>query len=282
LSHKSTSEGRRTAAALSAPIVIVLLVVLVWPMLTLVLRSVAGEAGGFDPSRYGEVLTSSRYLGSLLFTAVLAVASTTLALVICVPAGLYLERDRSRTGRLLSVAMTIPLSLPGVVIGFFVILLLGNTGVVPRLAEAVTGERTLQVAYTWAGLLLAYLYFQIPRVVLVVRGAAGAVRTDAIDAARSLGASTATIYRRVVLPALRPALASSSALALATAFGAFGTAATLSRGMRVVPLEVASAFTDAFRPELAATLSVLLAVVTTAILVGVSSLGDVRVRRSRP
>ena len=275
-------EGRRPPAALVAPVVVVLLVLLAWPMTMLVLRSVATPDGGWSLARYADVLTSGRYLESLLFTAALAVGSTALALVICLPAGLYLERDRSRQGRLLAVAMTIPLSLPGIVIGFFVILTVGTTGVVPKLAETVTGERAFQIAYTWVGLLLAYLYFQIPRVVLVVRGAAGAVRPEAIAAARSLGASTATIYRRVVLPALRPALASSAALALATAFGAFGTAATLSRGMRVVPLEVASAFTDAFRPELAATLSVLLALLTTAILVGVGNLGDARVKVSTP
>lgn len=273
--------GRRLprAAALGAPLVVLLLVVLVWPLLTMAMRSVAGEGGGVDLSRYVEVVTSGRYVGSLVYTSVLAVASTVLALVLCVPAGLYLERDRTRTGRALAVAMTVPLSLPGIVIGFFIILTVGNTGVVPKLAEAVTGERMLQISYTWAGLLLGYLYFQIPRVVLVVRGAAGAVRPEAVDVARSLGASTATVYRRVVLPALRPAIGTSAALALATAFGAFGTAATLSRGIRVVPLEVASAFTDAFQPELAATLSVLLAVLTTAILVGVGRLGEARVSR---
>ncbi len=276
--------GRASArrAILGLPLVAVLLIVLVWPMLTLAARSVAGDDGGVTLARYGDVLTSSRYLDSIVFTAVLALASTLLALVICVPAGLYLERDRSRTGRLIAVATTIPLSLPGVVIGFFIILTVGNTGVVPKAAEALTGERMLQIAYTWGGLLLGYLYFQVPRVVLVVRGAAGAVRQEAVDVARSLGASTATTYRRVVLPALRPAITSSAALALATAFGAFGTAATLSRGIRPVPLEVASAFTDAFQPELAATLSVLLAVLTTAILVVVGRLGERRVRRSTP
>lgn len=266
--------------SLGGPLVVVLLVLLVWPMLTMLMRSLGTADGGLSVARYVEVLTSERYLTSLVFTAAVSAASTVLALAICVPAGLYLERDSSRSGRLLAVALTIPLSLPGIVIGFFIILSVGNTGVVPKLAEVLTGERALQVAYTWIGLLLGYLYFQIPRVVLVVRGAAGSVRTETLEAARSLGAGTFTVYRRVILPTIRPALASAAALALATGFGAFGTAATLSRGMRVMPLEVASAFTDAFQPELAATLSVVLAVVTTAVLVGVGRLGERRSVRS--
>lgn len=280
MSRSVRATERRTLVTLGGPLVLVLLVLLVWPMLTILGRSVGAPDGGFTVARYGEVLTSARYLSSLVFTAAVSVASTILALMICVPAGLYLERDASRSGRLLAVALTIPLSLPGIVIGFFIILSVGNTGVVPRLAEGVTGERLFQVAYTWVGLLLGYLYFQIPRVVLVVRGAAGAVRAETLEVARSLGAGTFAVYWRVILPTIRPALASAAALALATGFGAFGTAATLSRGMRVMPLEVASAFTDAFQPELAATLSVLLAVVTTAVLVGVGRLGERRTVRS--
>lgn len=272
---------RRAIASLGLPFIAIILVLLVWPMLIILLRSLRNPDGSLGLDTYLAVLTNSRYQDSLLFTAGLAIGSTILALAICVPAGLYLERDTSRTGRLLAVALTIPLSLPGIVIGFFIILMLGNTGVMPKLTESVTGERSFRVAYTWIGLLLGYLYFQLPRVVLVVRGAAGAVKHDTIDVARSLGASTLTVYRRVVLPTLRPALASAAALALATAFGAFGTAATLSRGIKVIPLEVASAFTESFQPDRAAALSVLLAVLTTVILVGVGQVGERRVRRSR-
>lgn len=265
---------------LLTPLLVALALLLAWPLVTLAMTSATGEGGGIDASRYVAVLTSPRYLRVFAITGAIAFASTAIALVLCVPAAIYLhtaeQAGEVRTARMLAVALSLPLSLPGIVIGFFVILLFGFSGVVPEAAEALTGDRRLQIAYTSGGLLIGYVYFQIPRIVLVVRGAAKGVSWEAVDAARTLGASTLTTYRRVVLPALRPAIANAAGLGLATAFGAFGTAATLSRGVSVVPLEIAATFTERFRPEEAATLSILLALVTTGVLVCVARLGTKR------
>ncbi|WP_246210763.1 ABC transporter permease [Phytoactinopolyspora alkaliphila] len=257
------------------PLLIMVSCLLLWPLGVIAVRSMRSD-DGFTLGRYGDVLTSSNYLESFLITSVLAIGSTVIALLLCVPAALYLERTRTRTSRAISVGLTIPLSLPGIVIGFFVILLFGTTGLFPVTADQLFGSPIGQIAYTFTGLLIGYLYFNIPRVILVVRGAVAQVSTESIDAARTLGASAAHVYARVVLPALRPAVASASALSLATAFGAFGTAATLSRGYRVVPLDIAASFTERFDPQLAATLSVLLALITTGILVGVNKLGEAK------
>lgn len=271
-------QERRTSMWLGLPLLVMVAGLLLWPLGVIAIRSLTFPDGHVGLGRYGDVLTDGDYLRSFLITSVLAVLSTVIALALCVPAALYLERTRDRLSRLMAAAMTIPLSLPGIVIGFFVILLFGTTGVVPVTTRQMFGSGVGQLAYTFGGLLIGYLYFNIPRVILVVRGAVAEVSPEVIDAARSLGANPMHVYRRVILPALLPSIASASALSLATAFGAFGTAATLSRGYRVVPLDIAAAFTEQFKPELAATLSVLLAVVTTAILVGVGRLGERRTR----
>jgi len=270
------------ASTLSAPFLIIVLTLLFWPLIILAQRSLQPEAGkGLTLALYGEVITSSTYLRAFMNTAIISVLSTVLALVICIPAAIYIEGKGGRGRKWLAVALTIPLSLPGIVIGFFVILNFGLTGVVPQLIERVTGRRELVLAYTFWGMLLGYLYFQIPRVVLVMRGAISAISQDSIDAARTLGASTLRVYFEVILPALRPAIISASSLSLATGFGAFGTAATLSRGYRVVPLEIAAAFTENFKPAQAGALSLLLMLITTTILFGVGNLDTARTRRRR-
>lgn len=270
------------ASVLSAPFLVIVLTLLLWPLMILGQRSLQPEGGkAFSLALYGEVVTSSSYIRAFLNTAVISVLSTVLALVICIPAAIYIEGKGGRGRKLLAVALTIPLSLPGIVIGFFVILNFGLTGVVPQLIEKVIGRRELVLAYTFWGMLLGYLYFQIPRVVLVMRGAISAISQDSIDAARTLGASTLRVYFEVILPALRPAIISASSLSLATGFGAFGTAATLSRGYRVVPLEIAAAFTENFKPAQAGALSLLLMLITTTILFGVGNLDTARTRRRR-
>lgn len=238
------------------------------------MQSLSGDASAaFSLSTYVEVLSDPRYLQAFLYTALLAVASTVLALIICTPAAIYIEGESTRARRLAAIALTLPLSLPGIVIGFFVILWLGRTGIITELLREITPFRNPQLAYTFWGLLIAYVYFQIPRIVLVLRGAVAGISHDAVDVARTLGASPLRVYWEVVLPALRPALISAASLSLATAFGAFGTAATLSRRIRVVPLEIAALFTSSFQPERAAALSIMLGLVTVTLILGIGRFG---------
>ncbi|MGH8878141.1 MAG: ABC transporter permease, partial [Stackebrandtia sp.] len=259
---------RPVSLLLGLPLAVIVACLLLWPLGVLAMTSLISDTGGVSFDNYVAVLSNPDYLESFMWTSILAFGSTAIALVLCVPAALYIERTNSRASRAIAVALTIPLSLPGIVIGFFIILVFGRTGLVP----VMTGFG--DIAYTFTGLLLGYLYFNIPRVILVVRGAVAQVPHDTLDAARTLGATPVHVYQRVVIPTLRPAIASASALSLATAFGAYGTAVTLSRGYRVVPLDIADSFTESFQPERAATLSVVLAIVTTLLLVGVSRLGE--------
>lgn len=232
-------------------------------------RSVGAEVSfGY----YLDIASDPRYLRSFLFTTYLALLSTLGALAICLPVAFYLERRPSRGKRLAAAALTLPLSLPGIVIGFFIILGFGRTGVVTRVIEGATGWRNPQIAFTFWGLLLGYVYFQIPRVVLVLRGAIANLHPDVLSVARTLGLTPSAVFLRVVLPSLAPAILNAATLSLATAYGAFGTAATLSRGVRVIPLEIAALFTERFQPERAAALSVVLALVTMGLMVALSRL----------
>jgi putative spermidine/putrescine transport system permease protein len=122
-------------------------------------------------------------------------------------------------------------------------------------------------------MLLGYVYFQIPRVILTIRGAVSNISQDVLDAARTLGASTFQVYFHVIFPTLKPSIVSASSLSLATGFGAFGTAATLSRGYKVLPLEIAAAFTENFQPKLAGAMSVILVLITILMLFGVNKFG---------
>jgi len=268
-------------AILIGPFLLALLVVLVWPMGQLVSMSFGIDAPTL--ANYKTMFANPRFWEALRNTLSISFASTLLALAFCVPAAIYLESPtKSKLEQALRraavVILSIPLSLPGIVIGFFVILFVGNTGIVPKIFEIVVGERRLQIAYSYYGILLGYIYFQIPRIILVIRGEAAKLSWDAVLVARTLGATTFRTYFTVILPQIRSAMLSAGSLSVATAFGAFGTAATLSRGFRVVPLEIASAFTENFQPEMAAAMSVVLTFTIISVLLGIWRIaGGVRV-----
>jgi len=191
----------------------------------------------------------------------LSVAVTLATLVIGATVGIYLARRSFFGKRLLLALLTLPLSFPGVIIGFFVILLGGRQGLVAELSSQLFGER-ITFAYGLLGLFLAYLYFSLPRAIATYAAAAEAMDLQLEEAARSLGASRLRIVRDVWLPELAPTTVACGAILFATSMGAFGTAFTLASKFEVVPITIYNEFTNYANFALAASLSIALGLAT--------------------
>ncbi|MDR1242714.1 MAG: ABC transporter permease [Deltaproteobacteria bacterium] len=216
-------------------------------------------------SIYGQVLANPRYWSSLVDTVLLSLVVTFAALIIGGMAALFLERNAFPGRDFLVGILILPLSFPGVVVGFMVIMLAGRQGLIGLAANAIFGSR-LVFAYSMAGLFAGYLYFSIPRVVTTVMAAAGKLDTTQEEAARTLGASPLRTLVDVTIPALVPALASTGAICFATSIGAFGTAFTLATEINVLPIVIYTEFTLFANFATATMLSVVLGVVTWLIL----------------
>ncbi|MET3517315.1 putative spermidine/putrescine transport system permease protein [Pseudacidovorax sp. 1753] len=216
-------------------------------------------------SAYFAVLTQPRYLTSMLQTLALSVVVTLATLLLGAAVGLYLARQRFAGRRLLLAVLTLPLSFPGVIVGFFVILLGGRQGLVADISSSLGGER-LTFAYGLLGLFLAYLYFSLPRAIAAYTAAAEAMDPALEEAARSLGASRIAIARDVWVPELAPTTLACGAIVFATAMGAFGTAFTLASKFEVIPITIYDEFTNYANFALAASLSIALGLVTWAVL----------------
>lgn len=224
-----------------------------------------GASGPRGVAEYAAIVTNGNYFSSLVSTVLLSAGVTFASLVIATIAGLFLERNRF-PGRSVVVAMlTFPLAFPGVVVGFLVILLAGRQGLIGDLTELVAGER-LVFAYSMAGLFLGYLYFSIPRVILTIMAAAEKLDPRLEEAARALGASPWRVVVDVIVPGLAPALLSAGAICFATAMGAFGTAFTLATRINVLPITIYTEFTNYANFATAASLSLVLGVITWAAL----------------
>jgi putative spermidine/putrescine transport system permease protein len=255
------SPARRDRARLllmAVPAFVVFAAFFLLPLARLV--AVAGQ-GPEGAATYIAVLTNPRYFHSLVATILLSAGVSLATLGICGVAGVFLERNRFFGRPLLVAMMTLPLSFPGVVVGFMVIMLAGRQGVLGELTLALFGEK-LVFAYSMAGLFIGYLYFSIPRVILTVMAAAEKLDPKLEEAARSLGASTWRVTRDVIVPGLMPAFVSSGAIAFATAMGAFGTAFTLATNIDVLPMTIYTEFTLNANFATAASLSLVLGAIT--------------------
>ena len=214
---------------------------------------------------YFEILTNARYLASIVNTLVLSLVTTFVTLLIGAATGIYLARRTFRGRQVLLSLLTLPLAFPGVIIGFFVILLGGRQGLVAQFSSAL-GMGRITFAYGLLGLFLAYLYFSLPRAVASYTAAAESIDIQLEEAARMLGASRWHITRDVWIPQLAPTTVSCGAIIFATAMGAFGTAFTLASRIEVLPITIYNEFTNYANFATAASLSIALGLITWGVL----------------
>ena len=146
---------------------------------------------------------------SLVVVAVNALMGTLIAWV--------LVRDNFRGKALVNALIDLPFALPTIVAGLTLLALYG-----PRSPFGVN------IAYTQAGILVALLFVTLPFVVRAVQPVLLELDRDMEEAAASLGASPATVVRRIILPNLVPAMLTGCALAFARAIGEFGSVVLIS------------------------------------------------------
>ena len=129
----------------------------------------------------------------------------------------------------------------GVTLAFAFVASFGMTGLLTtmlgRLGLDITDTAWL---YEWdKGLMLVYLYFQIPLMVIVFLPAVDGLRPQWREATESLGGSNWTYWRHVAAPVLLPSFVGSVLLLFTNAFSAYATAAALvSQGSPLLPLKI--------------------------------------------
>ena len=247
----------RVPLLLAAPAAVALLF-LILPLVGLVMRAPWADAGS--------VLTSEGALQALQLSMITATVSTIIVVLIGVPLAWVLARPGLRGASLLRALITIPLVLPPVVGGVALFTVLGRSGLLGRPLYQLTG---FAFPFTPYAVILAQIFVALPFLVLSVEGALRAADRRYEEAASTLGARPAIVFRRITLPLIAPGIAAGAVLAWARALGEFGATITFAGNFpgttRTMPLEVYLALeTD---PGSALLLSVLLLGVSVAVLV---------------
>lgn len=258
---------KKTHFFLLLPLVFVLLAFLILPFLSTLFFSFISDSGSFTLSYYGEFF-KPLYRGALKTSFILSVGVTLIGSAIGTLLAYPVSRfDRKKQTLLLSI-VTVPLTFSGLIIAYFFIIMLGSSGFVTLALAKVFPINPLEFSsflYTWKGLLIAYLYFQIPRMIIIMATSWEKLDISLVEAARSLGAGRFTILFKVILPYLKAPLLAGSTLLFAISMGAFGTALALTgTGVNIFPLVIQRQFSDvSYNPRLANALVVILTLFTT-------------------
>jgi sulfate transport system permease protein len=126
--------------------------------------------------------------------------------------------------RLVDALIDLPFALPTAVSGIALATVFSPTGWL-GLKLAAAG---VQVAYTWLGVVVALILIGLPFVVRSVQPALAEAQRDLEEAAETLGAGPFTIFRRIILPAVFPALLTGFTMALARGIGEYGSVVFIS------------------------------------------------------
>ncbi|MHA1563911.1 MAG: ABC transporter permease [Alphaproteobacteria bacterium] len=270
-----TPPGLRIAFA--TPGIVVLLLFFALPLSVIIIEA-ASEGG----SAFGRLFDDPVFWKGLRGTLVLGTTAPLVSVAVGMVVAMHLSRlsQAARTGLLFVISL--PLTFSGLIVAYGFILVFGRAGFVTlSLAEfgadpAIVGG----LIYSPAGLGIAYIYYLIPRVVLVVLPVLINFDKAQIDAARSLGASAPRAYFDVLLPEIYPSLLAAFCLTSAVAIGAYGTAlALVGTQVNILPLMLYSKISETGSDFPAAAA---LSVVLMGICCLVISLAEIATRRTRP
>jgi sulfate/thiosulfate transport system permease protein len=222
-------------------------------------------------STFWDAISSEQAVAAMELTLLASLAVVLINGVFGTIIAWVLVRDEFPGKRYLNMIIDLPFALPTIVAGLTLLALYGDTGVL-----GITGVQATKI-----GVIMALLFVTLPFVVRAVQPTLMELDQDMEEAAASLGAGPLTIFRRIVLPNLTPAISAGVALAFARAIGEFGSLVLLS-GMIPLKTEVASVFifkqVEAGNETAAAAVSVVLLTISVAILFFINWYGRRSVR----
>lgn len=216
------------------------------------------------------ILAAPDVAQAIWLSIVCSLAAAAISIALGIPLAWVLARVDFPGRTLLRALIALPMVLPPVVGGVALLIAFGRNGILGIWLDRWFG---LTLPFTTAGVILAETFVAMP--FLVITAEAGFRATDhRLElAARSFGAGPWTVFRRVTLPIAWPALAAGAVLSWARAIGEFGASITFAGNFpgrtQTVPLKVYLLLeTD---PQAAVVLSLILLVISLAVLVGLRS-----------
>ncbi len=150
---------------------------------------------------------------------------------------------KKKLQRVVATASGVFANTGGVPLAFFFIAAIGNYGLVTIALQKIgidiySGNFTL---FGFSGLVLVYLYFQIPLMVIVTYPAIEGIKNEWREAAVNLGATKSMYWRYIGIPILTPAFTGAFLLLFANAFAAYATANVLTSGtLPLLPIQIGS------------------------------------------
>jgi putative spermidine/putrescine transport system permease protein len=269
------------AAALGLlPFAVYVVLFLALPTLIAVGTGFIGQDGGFTldtVAALGDPVVLATFGSSVVLSALTAVVGAVVGALVC-----YALLGTAPDGPLRSTIDSLSSVLAqfgGVMLAFAFVATIGIQGMITVFLRDALGIDIFADGvwlYELPGLVLPYIYFQVPLMVITFLPALVSLKTTWAEANATLGGSTRSYWLRIAVPVLAPSFLGSLLLLFANAFSSYATAAALtSQGSQIVPLQIRSALTSETvlgRENLAGALALGMILVMALVMSGYSRL----------
>lgn len=207
-------------------LLILLVVVYASILLLAPLGAIINGALKNGPEKVIQALTAPDALTALRLTIMLAVSAAILNGILGVLAAWVLVRHNFPGKRFFDALVDLPFVVSPVIVGYVMIVLFGRQGWLK--------DFPIPLAFSWQGMLLVTVFVSLPFVIREVMPVLAALGPEQEEAAFTLGASRALVFRRIIFPSIRHGVIYGVVLTLARALGEFGAVAVIGGGVQGV------------------------------------------------
>lgn len=275
---KNEAGGKKAASKyvyllVLLPFLIVVLLFELLPLVMLIIDSFGSDADKeilFTLENYQKIFTTLSYQTAIKNSLIITAISTVAGIVIAFLGAQAAHNSRGKFRTAFMTVLNMTSNFAGVPLAFAYVIILGNSGVIKQIAD-LYGIEFIQNfdLYSSSGLILMYIYFQIPLSTLLLIPAFNGIRKEWQEANMLLGGKSSTFWFKVGIPVLMPSILGTVSVLFANALCAYATAyALLMNNFSLLPINISAAFTGDIRsqPALGAALSVVMMILMCAVI----------------
>ena len=227
---------------IAVPYVIWMAIFVVAPLLIIVFYAFTSQAGGFTLENFS---TMAQYTGVFGRSFLLAIIATFICLLIGYPLSYWLAQESPAVRRVAMMLIMLPMWMNFLLRTYAWMSLLENTGLLNRFFEAIglfdlingifgTNLEYFKMINTQGAVVLGMVYNFLPFMILPIYSVIVKLDHRLIEAARDLGADSATVFRRVTLPLSLPGVLSGITMVFVPAVSTFAISQLLGGGKQLL------------------------------------------------
>lgn len=228
------------------PFVLLLLLFEVLPLANILFKSfLEPGTGGVTIANFMTIFASDYYLMSIRNSLFVSLLSAFIGIVLALMGAYAIHTAGDRMKKFYITTLNMTSNFQGIVLAFAFILLLGNAGILTSLGRRwnLAGLDNYDL-YTTSGILITFIYFQIPLATLLLYPSFDGIKAEYKEAASLMNATAWQFWSKIGLPLVLPSIFGTFSVLFSNALAAYATPyALLGNNYALLPIRISSMFT---------------------------------------